>query len=54
MDLHAGLLEAEAEHPLAAARDRGQAARVRHVRVGGEGRVGPVKILLGAAAVPLQ
>ena len=54
VDLHAGLLEAEAEHPLAAPSDGGQAARVRHVSVGGEGRVSPVKILLGAAAVQLQ
>ena len=54
MNLHAGLLEAEAEHPLAAPRDGGQAAGVGHVRVGGEGRVGPVKILLGAATVQLQ
>ena len=52
--LHLGLLEAEAEHALAAARDGGQAAGVGDIRVGGEGRVGPVKILLGAAAVQLQ
>ena len=32
----------------------GEAAGVGDIRVGGEGRVGPVKILLGAAAVQLQ
>ena len=54
MDLHLGLVEAEAEGPLAATLDGGQTAGVRDICCGGEGRVGPVKILLSAAAIQLK
>ena len=53
VDLHGGLRLGEVEHAAAAAGDGGEAAGVGDVVEGGEGDVGPVEVLLGAAAVQL-